>query len=399
MIVVSELSHQPGIFDELGEILMKKTHHFFLVPGFFGFANLGEFYYFSHPYELLKTNGPLRGIDVRVTRVPTHPTASLRKRALTLFHTIKREAGCHSGPIHIIGHSSGGLDGRLLLTPGVMLKKGLDLEPLLSRVDSLVTISTPHRGTPLAWYFGSSMGQTLLKLLSLATIYSLRFGHLPISFVFKLAGLLVQLDNNFGWRNTLADQLFGELLSDFSPTRRQQVGEYFKEVGSDQALVFQLTPDSMDVFDASTADRPGVKYGSVVTMGRRPGLGSRLASGFNPYDQVTHTAYEIMHRVSARVKSDNDVCSPEQRTTLRKYLGRLPSWRDNDGVVPSLSQVWGEVVHAIRADHLDVIGHFTDKDRNPPHVDWLASGSDFNYRDFYMIWDKVLDYCLSDPAG
>lgn len=374
---------------------MAPTHHFFLVPGFFGFANLGEFYYFSHPFVYLKDKTHARNVQARVTRVRTLPTASLRKRTILLYKTLQREAGDHDGPIHIIGHSSGGLDGRLLLTPGVNLAPGMDVRPLVKRVRSLVTLSSPHLGTPLASFFGSSMGQPLLKLLSLATIYTLRFGHLPISFVFKLAGLLVRIDNAVGWRDTLVDQLFGELLSDFSPSRRQQVRAYFEEVQSDQALVFQLTPDTMDVFNASAGNRSTVAYASVVTMGRRPGISSRLAAGLNPYDQATHTAYAVMQRFTARSKSFATPPSRRQLTRIRRMLGRLPAPEDNDGVVPTLSQPWGEVLHAVRADHLDVIGHFGDRQQTPPHVDWLASGSDFDHRDFETVWDKVLDFCLN----
>jgi len=34
-------------------------HHVVLVPGFFGFANLGDFAYFGHVRELLAEVGPV----------------------------------------------------------------------------------------------------------------------------------------------------------------------------------------------------------------------------------------------------------------------------------------------------------------------------------------------------
>ena len=46
--------------------------------------------------------------------------------------------------------------------------------------------------------------------------------------------------------------------------------------------------------------------------------------------------------------------------SLRHAYGALPTVKANDGLVPTRSQVWGDMVHAAQADHLDVIGHFAD---------------------------------------
>jgi triacylglycerol lipase len=54
------------------------------------------------------------------------------------------DKGFPSGPVHIIAHSMGGLDSRFLI--------GNDLLGLASsgRIASLTTLSTPHRGSPVA---------------------------------------------------------------------------------------------------------------------------------------------------------------------------------------------------------------------------------------------------------
>jgi len=54
-----------------------------------------------------------------------------------------------------------------------------------------------------------------------------------------------------------------------------------------------------------------------------------------------------------------------------------------------VSQLWGEVVAAVWADHLDVIGHFDHPTHVPPHFDWLASGTGFTLRDFEQLWRKA----------
>ena len=89
-----------------------------------------------------------------------------------------------------MGHSTGGLDARLFVSPGASLGEGLELEPYARRVRTVVTVSTPHAGTPLASFFLGLFGQQILQLLSLFTVYVLRFGRLPLSVAFRLGHLL-----------------------------------------------------------------------------------------------------------------------------------------------------------------------------------------------------------------
>jgi hypothetical protein len=61
---------------------------------------------------------------------------------------------------------------------------------------------------------------------------------------------------------------------------------------------------------------------------------------------------------------------------------------------PTLSQLHGRVVAAARADHLDVIGHFDHATREPPHFDWLTTGTGFDRRAFETVWERVLGFLL-----
>jgi hypothetical protein len=104
----------------------------------------------------------------------------------------------------------------------------------------------------------------------------------------------------------------------------------------------------------------------------------------------------------------------EQSRALVEAYGRLPSARGNDAIVPTRAQVWGEVVHAAWADHLDVIGHFAeslaDRDaraaararqslagsfvsgletESTMHVDWIRTMSGFGRPEFERMWDAV----------
>jgi hypothetical protein len=84
----------------------------------------------------------------------------------------------------------------------------------------------------------------------------------------------------------------------------------------------------------------------------------------------------------------------QERALVRAY-DRLPTLKDNDGMVPTLSQVWGEVIHAAWGDHLDAIGHFYLPTHVPPHFDWLNSGARFTLEEFERIWIDVARYIFA----
>src|SRR5690606_41320009 len=69
---------------------------------------------------------------------------------------------------------------------------------------------------------------------------------LPISFrtVVKIGGWLNRIDDYFGQRHTVLDELYHDLLSDFSEERRRELIAFIEGVSTDQSLVFQLTARS-----------------------------------------------------------------------------------------------------------------------------------------------------------
>jgi triacylglycerol lipase len=362
-------------------------HHVLLVPGFFGFATLGEFAYFAHVQELLAEVLPEVGVRGAVEVVRTTPTATLQRRAALLAEAVSRLLDAGPVQVSLVGHSSGGLDARLLVSPGVSLPTEVDVERCARAVRAVVTVSTPHRGTPLADTFNTLLGPQLLKLLSLVTIYGLRAGRLPIGAVLRLARLLARPDAP----ETVLQQLWAQLLRDFSPDRRRAIEAYFGEIGADRGLLGQITPAGAAAFDAATPDRPGVRYGSVVTRARPPGLRSFLAAGVDPYAHATHGLFVALYRLAAR--SQVDLLSPPASVAaLTRAFRRPVDHRTNDGMVPTLSQLRGELIRAAWADHHDVIGHFHHPTHVPPHFDWVASGSRFTRGRFESLWREVAGF-------
>ncbi|HEX9049220.1 MAG TPA: hypothetical protein VF841_01685 [Anaeromyxobacter sp.] len=363
---------------------MPAAHHVLLVPGFFGFATLGEFAYFAHVRDFLAEALPAAGVKGEVEVVHTIPTASLARRAAILAESAAAIAEKGDG-VSLVGHSSGGLDARLLVTPDATLPTKADVERCAGAVRAVVTVATPHFGTPLAHTFETLLGEQLLKVLSVATIYGLRAGRLPLGVVLRLARVFRGRAAPKG----VVDQLWAQLLHDFSADRRRAIQAFFAEVGSDRDLVAQITPAGTELFNAATRDRPGVRYGCVVTRARPPGLRSLLRAGVDPYAHATHALFAALYRLAARTRPDR-VRVPRERIAAlsRAYRSRVDE-RVNDGMVPTLSQVWGETIRAVWADHHDVIGHFHHPTHVPPHFDWVASGTGFTRAHFEAVWRDV----------
>src|SRR5688572_12499485 len=189
-------------------------HQVILIPGFFAFAGLGELRYWQGADVHLSRAFQELGLEADITEIESLPTASIRFRAAKVVEAIAEVAARDSGPIHLVGHSTGGLDARVAVTPHAALETSVDFEPY-ERVDSIVTIATPHRGAPLASLFGSAMGQPLLRWSAGSAIMGLKSGKVPLSTLLKLGELITRLDDVFGLQRTLVDQLYEQLLRDF----------------------------------------------------------------------------------------------------------------------------------------------------------------------------------------
>lgn len=366
----------------------------YLVPGFFGFAALGELRYFHFVKETLDEAFRRFGVDVQVHRVDTLPTAAIARRSQRLLEILRETSG-DDGEIHLVGHSTGALDARLLLDPH---REHEDDRALLQRVRSVVSVSGAHRGSPLASAFKTAFGKELLKLVALMTIRTLKMGPLPVAIVGGLAAVLAAFDSAVGSKPDLVDQLQQSLLADLDADRRVALHQLFQDVATDQALLDELTPELAAHFDASTFDRPGVRYACVVTEARRPSLGTTLEAGLSPYAQASHTLYHAMYRLAARtpvsIPPPPELAQYADR--LEAMLGDLPTREDNDGIVPTLSQLHGPVLRAVMADHHDVIGHFDEAHHDPPHVDWLNTGTGFTRQQFEALWTDVAAFILDE---
>ena len=101
-----------------------------LVHGMGGFKKIGPLDYFFHVPALWQRSG------AKVFVAADTSFASVEQRARELKAQLDRI----DGPLVLVGHSQGGLDARFLVS-----KLGY-----ASRVKAVITVATPHKGSPLA---------------------------------------------------------------------------------------------------------------------------------------------------------------------------------------------------------------------------------------------------------
>lgn len=427
---------------------MPRVHHVYLAPGMFGFGKLASYDYFAHVERALASRFRAAGVELVTHVVDVAPTASIRRRAARLAELVARTSG--DAPIHLFGHSTGGLDARLVASPSARLPVAPECMAWLPRLRSVTTMSTPHYGTPLAGFFATVSGQRMLYAVSALTFIGLSLGAPPLAAASALVVSLRSLDRAIGVELRVLDRTTEALMAALEPATSTALRDYLEAIRADQGAVIQLTPEAMDLFQAGVEDRQGVVYQSTCAAAPAPtarGLARSLGSPWRALSSALFTTlYGITSRSDTRYPCAPPALDPTVERQLAAAFGASPGVRANDGVVPTLSQVWGRVVWAGYADHLDVLGHFPGEPkkgaegargfarglvdrvgrvvarrRAPPptgaadsravrddvvaeaavleggvapspaadavHVDWLTSGAGFDVR----AWDRLMD--------
>jgi triacylglycerol lipase len=88
--------------------------------------------------------------------------------------------------------------------------------------------------------------------------------------------------------------------------------------------------------------------------------------------------------------------SAREAELLRVGIDHVVNNTSNDGIVPTLSMLWGELLWAGEADHLDVLGHFHDDQKPTEHFDWVTSGARFTRQRFAAVLDAIADFIARD---
>ena len=377
-------------------------HRAYFAPGMFGFGRLASYDYFAHLEAALAARFRDAGHRLETFVVDVPPTASLRRRAARLYDLVARscendvDAG---GPIHLVGHSTGGLDARLVASPGAHLP-AKESRVWIPRLRSVTTLNAPHFGTPLATFFATVNGQRLLYAVSALTIIGLTLGAPPLAAASALAVAAGRLDRMLG--TELLNRTTESLLGVLDDARSREVREFLHAIEQDQGAVLQLTPEAMDLFQAGVEDRRGVRYQCVATTAPPPTPIRWARSLGHPWSAISASVFGTLYALTARSDATYPCAAPSADAATELALlgafGRAPGVRANDGVVPLRSQLWGDLVWTGHADHLDVLGHFDAPEAG--HVDWLTSGSGFDQRRFDAMADAIAKGMLhrGDPS-
>jgi triacylglycerol lipase len=382
-------------------------HHLYFAPGMFGFGRLGSYDYFAHLERALLRELRERGHNASAWVVDVPPTASIRRRAARLAELVASTSSQEDGPVHLVGHSTGGIDARLLASPGVSLPCDEAALAWLPRLASVTTLSAPHYGTPLAAFFTTVSGQRMLYALSVLTYIGLSLGTPPLAAASVLVVAVRRIDHALGLEISVLDRATKRLLRVLGDARSRDVRAYLDGIEKDQGSMVQLMPEAIDIFQATVRNRPGVRYQCTVSMAPPPSPLMWVSQLANPWGALSTTLFTVLREITARVGERYPCAAPhagnEAEATLATAFGRAPSVRANDGVVPLRSQIHGRVAWAGYADHLDVLGHFDGAKVGrvaravdagvgaARHVDWLRSGAGFDEARFAAMTGAIAE--------
>ena len=343
------------------------------VPGFFGFGAFG------HPDRPLveyfaRVEDALLRAHVRPLRFAVHeppPAGSLAERVRSLHLKVLELASQGMTRLHLVGHSTGGVDARLFANERY---SGLpERGELLKLIASVITISAPFRGTPLARRVGRG-AWLAVPALWFGSILASR-GRL------RLAGQAATLFN-LAKRASLqqptpTDQLIAQ-LADVDDETAHQIRRFLADVSSDHRLIDDLTPESMEVLNRELEGGDRAPVTSFVSVSPR--------AGFSPLAFITAPLHRLLYDLTWTMTA----APPRDGAPIPRgpWIGskRIAlSDTSNDGIVPGWSQTLrGDAAGIVLGDHLDVIGHYESVGAT-----FLRSGSDFDDARFRALWGQV----------
>lgn len=362
----------------------------------FGFGRLVSLRYFEHIAAGLSERFEAAGRAARIEVCEVHPTASIRRRARTLAELIAT-AKTHDGPIHLLGHSTGGLDCRLLASPSIHLPRMPEgTLSFLPRLRSITTMNTPHYGTPLATFFATVNGQRLLYAVSALSVIALKMGSPPLAAASALLAALGRFD--FGSLELrMLDRAAETIVRVLDESSRDELREWLKLLRDDQGAILQLTPEAMDLFQAGIENCPGVHYQSTMSFVPPHASVSLTRAMTSPWTAISAAIFSALQKVTSYHDERYPCSAPTEDLdrALVHALGSAVPISANDGVVPLSSQLWGKPVWIGHGDHLDVVGHF---DGQAGHHDWLSSGSHFSRARFDTLLDAIAGGMLASEA-
>jgi hypothetical protein len=232
--------------------------------------------------------------------------------------------------------------------------------------------------------------------LSLLTVVTLSLGEPSLAVFSRLLAGIGGIDSLLGKDLRVFSRLTDGILRFVDREGRSEILNFLSEIRNDQGAIVQTMPEAMDLFNAVAEDSSSVRYGCVATEAPPPRAMRFARRVRSPYAAVTAAMYSTLYQFAAQVPRCYGYARPtvEQAEVLARALRPDLAEGSNDGIVPTLSMLWGELIWAGEADHLDLLGHFHDDVRPSDHVDWLTSGAHFSRQRFASVLDAMAEFLL-----
>jgi hypothetical protein len=374
-----------------------------LVPGLFGFARIGDIDYFAAVTKLLANATKVDDIET----LATPPTAPLWRRVDVLHQCVIGKIRQGAAKIHLVGHSTGGVDVRLLTNSRYLWPSGPsgdDRSSFFDRIGSVVSLSAPQKGTPIARRLRGTL-ENVVPLFFLVSILAKYRAERPRGAVKELWKRIATLEHHTRLARAIkvgsaARWSLREVARAPEPLTHD-LRDYLGQIIDDHPLIHELTPHAMQRLNAklapaTTGDGRQLSLSSFVTVSPPPALHRtdfRLRNGLAPAQRAFYAAsYEA-------TSPDADEAGPLPDGRLIGMPDGLEEFAKGaqDGVVPAASQTLdGHADVVVFADHLDVVGHYPGARHGGETV--FDSGADFDDGRMEDLWNAVGAVIIRSPA-
>jgi hypothetical protein len=394
---------------------MAITDAVLLVPGFLGFDHFGGFPYFAQaiPAALraaLEAKSVVAPEALEIVPCDTIPAGSLQQRQAELCKQLRsivaklRGSNGGTGPmprLHLIGHSTGGVDAELLLAPrrldGSAWKDHQN--DIRHAIRSVTSLSAPMAGTNLAASPLARLGSGALRELPLHPVRWWR-EHFSMEGVREgIAALHAVWD--VGAKDAALGQLIGGGLVDRHPLQK-----FVASLVHNRRLLAELDPAAFAAHPERLRVDPRLSHVSkfrYLTIARH-----------NPGRDAAGELFELLYRLTAADAAPAPPPALVERLEDAIRRGRVRvigsgeapqvTAAANDGVVNTARQIplleakgpdpLRRVRAVVVADHLDVLGGFPmtlPLKKGPDANNFLESGSVFRAAQFSALFRAIAD--------